>query len=88
VLTTFFGYPQAQAQGLALALIAPGTVIALATYAHAGQVDWAMGVPLAAGGMIGIFGGVAAASKLPEQTLRLLFCGLLVVTAIVLLHHG
>jgi uncharacterized membrane protein YfcA len=73
VLTTFFGYPQAQAQGLALALIAPGTVIALATYAHAGQVDWAMGVPLAAGGMIGIFGGVAAASKLPEQTLRLLF---------------
>jgi uncharacterized membrane protein YfcA len=88
MLTAFFGYPQAQAQGLALALIAPGTVIALATYAHAGKVDWGMGVPLAAGGMIGIFGGVAAASRLPEPTLRLLFCGLLASTAVFLLHHG
>ena len=47
-----------------------------------------MGVPLAAGGMIGIFGGVAAASKLPDHTLRLLFCGLLASTAVFLLHHG
>ena len=87
-LTTFFGRTQAEAQGLALALIVPGTVIALATYAHAGQVDWQMGVPLAAGGMIGIYGGVAAAHKLPEKQLRLLFCGLLVLTAGMLILHG
>jgi len=87
-LTTFFGMPQMAAQGLALALIAPGTVVALATYACAGQVDWAMGIPLAAGGMIGIYAGVAAAHRLPEMQLRLLFCGLLVVTACLLIAHG
>jgi uncharacterized membrane protein YfcA len=87
-LTTFFGLTQAEAQGLALALIAPGTAIALATYAHAGEVDWRMGLPLAAGGMIGIYGGVAAAHKLPERQLRLLFCGLLVLTACMLILHG
>jgi uncharacterized protein len=87
-LTSFFGLVQAEAQGLALALIAPGTAIALATYAHAGQVDWRMGLPLAAGGAIGIYAGVAAAHKSPEKTLRLLFCGLLVVTAVFLIHHG
>jgi uncharacterized membrane protein YfcA len=87
-LTTFFGKAQAEAQGLALALIAPGTLIALVTYAHAGQVDWQMGLPLAAGGIIGIYGGVAVAHKLPEQRLRLLFCGLLVGTAFFLIRHG
>jgi uncharacterized membrane protein YfcA len=88
VLTTFFGYPQAQAQGLALALVAPGTVIALTIYAHAGQVNWGMGLLLAAGGMIGIHAGVAAAAKMPEHTLRLLFCGLLAVTAVFLFRHA
>ncbi|HTZ36071.1 MAG TPA: sulfite exporter TauE/SafE family protein [Stellaceae bacterium] len=87
-LTTFFGFTQAEAQGLALALIGPGTVIALATYARAGEVDWGMGLPLAAGGMIGIYAGVAAAHKLPEAKLRLLFCGLLVATAAMLIAHG
>jgi uncharacterized protein len=86
-LTTFFGKAQAEAQGLALALIAPGTVVALATYAHAHQVDWVIGVPLALGGMIGIYGGVAAAHRLPEQRLRMLFCGLLVATAFALLSR-
>jgi uncharacterized protein len=87
-LTTFFGVTQAEAQGLALALIAPGTGIALWTYARAGEVDWSMGLPLAAGGMIGIYGGVAVAHRLPERQLRLLFCGLLVVTAGMLILHG
>jgi hypothetical protein len=87
-LTTFFGLTQAESQGLALALIAPGTAIALATYSYAGQVDWHTGLPLAAGGVIGIYGGVALAHKLPEHRLRLLFCGLLVATAFFLLRHG
>jgi uncharacterized protein len=87
-LTAFFGQTQAEAQGLALALIAPGTAIALTTYARAGEVDWSMGLPLAAGGMIGVYGGVAVAHKLPEKQLRVLFCGLLVATACVLIVHG
>jgi uncharacterized membrane protein YfcA len=86
-LTTFFGVNQMAAQGLALALIAPGTVIALLTYANAGEVDWRTGIPLAIGGLIAVPGGVKAAHSLPEAALRLLFCGLLVATAALLLSH-
>jgi uncharacterized membrane protein YfcA len=87
-LTTFFGVNQMAAQGLALALVAPGTVIALLTYAHAGEVNWGMGIPLAIGGLTAVSAGVKAAHLLPEKALRLLFCGLLVCTAAVLLLHG
>jgi uncharacterized membrane protein YfcA len=87
-LTAFFGVNQMAAQGLALALIAPGTVIALLTYAHAGEVDWRIGIPLAIGGVAAVSLGVKAAQSLPENVLRLLFCGLLVATAGLLLLHG
>jgi uncharacterized membrane protein YfcA len=40
-LTALFGMRQAAAQGLALALVAPGTIVALLTYGRAGEVDWA-----------------------------------------------
>jgi uncharacterized protein len=86
-LVAFFGVSQMVAQGLALALIFPGTVIALATYANAGEVNWKVGVPLAIGGLIGVSSGVRAAHNLPEKGLRLLFCGLLVVTAAMLFIH-
>jgi uncharacterized membrane protein YfcA len=88
VLTAFFGRRQAESQGLGLALVAPGTVIALATYTGAGRVDWPVGVPLAIGGLAAISSGVAAAHRLPERQLRLAFCGLLVVTAALLAWHG
>jgi uncharacterized membrane protein YfcA len=88
MLTAFFGLRQIEAQGLALALVCPGTVIALATYAEAGQVDWRLGIPLALGGVAAISAGVAMASRLPERRLRLGFCGLLLVTAALLAVHG
>src|SRR5438874_8742252 len=80
-LTAFFGLRQVEAQGLALALVAPGTIVALAAYAEAGQVDWQIGLPLAVGGIAAISAGVAAAHRLPERRLRLAFCGFLTVTA-------
>jgi len=40
VLTSVFGLTQVIAQGLALALAAPSTGVALATYAAHGHVDW------------------------------------------------
>src|SRR6185312_2191907 len=79
-LTSFFGMRQASTQGLALALVAPGTVVALLTYARAGQVNWSIGIPLSVGAVASISVGVAAAHRLPERALRLFFCGLLVVT--------
>jgi uncharacterized membrane protein YfcA len=87
-LTTFFGARQAEAQGMALALVAPGAVVALATYATAGQVAWDLGIPLAIGGLLAISAGVAVAHRLPERGLRLGFCGLLVVIAVLLVIRG
>lgn len=87
-LTHFFGITQSAAQGLALALIAPGTVIALLVYARAGAVDWRIGLALALGGLTTVSLGVAAAHRLPERKLRLLFCGFLLCTAGALFMHG
>jgi len=84
LLTGLFGVSQAQAQGLALALVAPGTVVSLITYAAARDVVWTAGIALALGGLTSVSAGVALAHRLPERTLRWLFCGLLVATALVL----
>jgi hypothetical protein len=83
-LTAYFGVRHATAQGMALALVIPGSVIALVTYAAAGNVDWRLGVPLAVGGALSVSAGVALAHRLPERRLRLAFCGLLLLTAALL----
>ncbi len=87
-LTAFFGLRQVEAQGLALALVCPSTLVALLTYARAGEVDWGLGIPLAIGGMAAIPAGIAVAYRLPERGLRLGFCVLLSVTAVLLALHG
>ncbi len=87
VLSLFFGYSQTAAQGLSLALVAPGTLVGIVTYALAADVDWGIGIPLALGGTVCVRYGVALAHRLPERTLRLLFCGLLAVTAAALLKN-
>ena len=84
LLTAFFGLRQLEAQGLALALVSPSAFIALLAYAGAGQVDWLVGLPLAFGGIAAISGGVAFASRLPERRMRLAFCGLLLITTVLL----
>jgi uncharacterized membrane protein YfcA len=88
LLTAFFGVRQIEAQGLGLALVCPAAVVALFTYAAAGQVDWLVGIPLAIGGTAAISAGVAIAHRLPERRLRLAFCGLLMLTAVLLALRG
>ena len=88
LLTAFFGVRQVEAQGLALALVSPSVVVALFTYAAAGQVEWFVGIPLALGGTAAISAGVALARRLPERRLRLGFCGLLLITAMLLAVRG
>ena len=88
LLTTFFGLRQLEAQGLALALVAPSALLALVAYAGAGQVDWLIGLPLALGGIMAISAGVKFASRLPERRMRLAFCGLLLLTAVLLALRG
>ncbi|MOA49162.1 Sulfite exporter TauE/SafE [compost metagenome] len=79
-----FGVSQVVAQGLSLALAAPSTAVALATYAGHGQVDWSTGVPLAVGGLLGIGWGVRLAHTLPPWLLRGLFTLFLLLSALLL----
>jgi uncharacterized protein len=82
VLALVFGYAQTEAQALALALVAPGTIVGIVAYALAGDVDWWIGVPLAIGGAACVRFGVGLAHRLPQRSLRLLFCGLLVAASV------
>lgn len=81
VLTSIFGTTQVIAQGLSLALAAPSTGVTLVTYALHDHVDWALGLPLAIGGLLSISWGVKLAHALPEQVLRGLFAGFLLLCA-------
>lgn len=84
ILTGLFGASQVVAQGLALALATPSTAITLFTYALHDHVNWAMGIPLAVGGLASISWGVKLAHSMPERLLRSLFCGFLVICAVIL----
>lgn len=85
LLTSVFGTTQVMAQGLSLALAAPSTAVTLLTYAFHHHVDWAMGIPLAVGGLMSISWGVKVAHALPEKALRSAFCVFLVLCALLLL---
>jgi uncharacterized membrane protein YfcA len=80
-LVTLFGMAQTQAQGMAMALVIPGAVVALATYALAGHVDWSVGIPLALGGVLSVSWGVALAHRVAPRSLRIMFCLVLFGTA-------
>ncbi len=82
LLTSLFGMRQAVAQAHALALVAPGTLVALTAYAAHDEVNWQYGIPLAIGGALTVSWGVRLANRMPEKLLRLLFCGLLLITAV------
>lgn len=84
VLTSLFGTTQVVAQGLSLALALPSTGVTLATYALHQQVDWHIALPMAVGGLLSISWGVKIAHALQERLLRGLFCGFLVLCAVML----
>ncbi|HSX69758.1 sulfite exporter TauE/SafE family protein [Pseudomonas subflava] len=88
VLTNIFGVGQLAAQGLSLALALPSTGVTLLTYAVHDHVDWSMGIPLAVGGLLSISWGVKLAHAMPEKVLRGLFCGFLVICAVLLALRG
>ena len=85
LLTGWLGQRQTVAQSLALALVAPSSVVALATYAGAQRVDWSMGLPLALGGLFTVSAGVAMAHRWSERRLRTAFAWMLLATALWLL---
>lgn len=80
-LVMLFGLRQTAAQGMALAMVLPGSVVALFSYAQTGHVDWAVGLPLAVGGIATVSAGVALAHSLPPTVLRHAFYAVLLGTA-------
>lgn len=81
-LVGIFRFTQTRAQGVALALVIPGSAVALATYASEGHVRWSVGVPFALGGIATVSYGVALAHHLPPRLLRALFGVMIFATAI------
>jgi len=88
MLTLFFGYSQLAAQGMSLAFSASTAIITTITYASHGDVDWAVSIPLAIGGVFAVRYGVDLAHRLPERELRLLFVVFVICVGIVLLVKG
>ncbi|MCC2954256.1 sulfite exporter TauE/SafE family protein [Massilia sp. IC2-477] len=84
-LVSLFGMQQTRAQGMALALVVPSSLVALFGYAQGGHVDWATGVPLALGGIATVSLGVKLAHRFAPARLRLLFCLVLLGTAATML---
>jgi len=82
LMTTLRAMGQAAAQGMGLALVAPGTVVNLVVYGRAGNVDWARGIALAIGGVATMPLGVAIAHRLPERALRAIFAVAALVSAV------
>jgi uncharacterized membrane protein YfcA len=87
-LVSLFGEKQTRAQGMGLALAAPGALIALVAYGQGGHVDWGIGLPMAVGGVLSVSWGVALAHRFSPARLRLCFSVVLVGTAALMLFAG
>jgi uncharacterized membrane protein YfcA len=84
-LTTYFRLSQTSAQALALSMIVPGIIVALATYTAHGQAHWLVGLPLAAGSICCVPYGVRCAYAMPEPRLKMIFALMLLVIIFLLL---
>ncbi|MGE8591297.1 MAG: sulfite exporter TauE/SafE family protein, partial [Alcaligenes sp.] len=87
-LTSRMGYSQTGAQGLALSMIIPGTLVALLTYAVHGQASWQVGLPMALGSLALVPYGVRLAYRLPEPRLKFIFACMLVLIMALLLARA
>lgn len=88
IITTVFRLPQTTAQALALCMVIPGSAVALVTYSWAGQADWLLGLPLAAGSLLFVPVGVRLAYRLPERKLRASFAAMLFATVALLVFES
>lgn len=78
----FAAYHQRLAHGTSLAAIVPIAMVAKIGYATAGEVDFAVGLLIAAGAMVGTPLGVAALARVPQRGLQLGFAVVLALTAV------
>jgi uncharacterized membrane protein YfcA len=78
LLVLLFGFEQHRAQGTSLiALVPPSGLLAFLNYAHAGQVNWTVGLLLMPGVFLGGLAGSRLAQKLTQRRMRRVFAALL-----------
>src|SRR5499427_6506367 len=78
LLALLYGFGQHRAQGTSLvALIPPTGVLALTAYAWEGFVSWKTGLLLIPGVFLGGILGGRLAERLPPQSMRQVFAGIL-----------
>jgi uncharacterized membrane protein YfcA len=87
-LVLLFGVAQTVAQGMALFLGGPATLVTLVAYASAGNVDWGTGVALAIGGAVLVGAGVTLAHRIPEKILRVSFGAFLYTVAALMIAEA
>jgi len=81
-LVLLLGFPQKLASGTSLLAVAPISTVGLLTYLVEGRVDWAIGLPLAAGTVLGGVLGSWLLARLPARVVSWVFIAVMVVTAI------
>jgi len=85
-LIYFLGKSQLQAQGISLALIMfPVGILGVMQYYKQGHVDFSIVLILAIGFIVGSFLGSKIAMDLPQDIIRKLFAGLLIIVAVKML---
>jgi uncharacterized membrane protein YfcA len=87
LMTTLHAMGQATAQGMGLALVAPGTVVNLFVYGRAGNVDWVRGIVATPPTARAMPLGVAIAHRLPERVLRAFFAVMALLGSVGLFLH-
>jgi hypothetical protein len=85
LLTAFAGFTQHRAHATSLAAIVPIAAVAAATFAAAGEVDYAVAALLAVGSLIGAPLGARAMARTSEGLLTTMFGALMLAVAIRLL---
>ena len=85
LLTLLAGFTQHQAHATSLAAIVPIAALSAATFAAAGEVDYALAAALAFGAIIGAPLGAAVMARTGEGLLKTLFGVLLMIVSIQLL---
>ncbi len=81
-LALVLGLTQLGAQATSLAAMIPVVALGAWRQHRYGNVRWRMGAIVGLASALGVVGGAALAESLADETLRRLFAGLLVVTAL------
>jgi hypothetical protein len=83
LLVLLFGFEQHIAQGTSLiALVPPVGLLAFLNYAHAGQVNWKVGLLIMPGVFLGGLLGSRLAQKLSPRRMRRVFAAFLFVLGV------